>query len=152
MQSGPSSSRRRKWLYAFLGVSLVIIALGLGSGMVWWQHNGASFGIEAEAAQRDGGAAGVRTDQQGCLQQASRRHSESTGAAALGITNSFLGTCLPAARPTPGFCAVPSSGAPEIRAWRTERCSAVPEDVREACGAIIGSVQQICRRLNPTGE
>lgn len=152
MQSKPSTSQRQKWIYALLGTVLAVVALSVGSGMVWWQQNGAALGIEAEATQQDGASAGAQTDQQGCLEQASRRHGESTGIAAIGITNSFLGTCLPAARQTPGFCTAPSSGVMEIRTWRSDRCNALSKDLREACGTIIGSVQQICKRLNPTNE
>jgi len=153
MQSKPGISRGRKWLYVLLGTGLAIVALSFGAGVVWWQQNGAAFGAEAEAAQRAGAAAGAETDQQGCLEQAARRHTEAVGVAKLGVTNSFLGTCLPAARQTPGFCAAPVSTGPiEIRTWRNDRCNALPEDLREACGTLIGSVQQICSRLNPATE
>ena len=145
----PKLSQRR-WIYVLIGVVVVIVGLGLSAGS-WWQQNGAAFGVEAEAAQKAGAAAGENTDQQGCLERASRMLSESTGAAASGIANSFLGTCLPVARETKGFCAVPSSGL-EIRTWRTERCNAVQKDLRGSCETIIGSVQQICKRLTSTGK
>jgi hypothetical protein len=145
MQPKLNMGGRSVWIYGLVGAAVLILGLVLSSGF-WLQQNSAAFGIEAEAAQRAGAAAGQNTDQQGCLEQASRMLSESTSAAASGIANSFLGTCLPVARETTGFCAVPTAGM-EIRAWRNDRCGDVPKDLRESCGAIIGSVQQICTRL-----
>lgn len=147
MKSQRKLNRALKWTLRAGAVIFVLCLIGLGVSLSWWQANGATFGMQAEAAQKDGATAAVISDQRSCFQQTAELYNQLSGVASIGIANSFLGTCLPAARVTPGFCEVPE-GVTSLRRWRTERCEEVPENLKAACETLVGSLQQTCARVS----
>jgi hypothetical protein len=139
--------KRSLWVPALV-VGAVVIVLGcialVVGGAYWWQANGAQVGADIQAARSDGEAAANGNDYQGCLNQATARVKGLSGPMALVIGNSFLGGCMEMAAESPGFCEVPSDGF-GIRRWRQQRCEVVPQDSRDSCALLIGTVQQLCK-------
>jgi hypothetical protein len=142
------------WLKAFLIVVAIVmlgIVLAVVGGAYWWNANGAQMSLDIQAARSDGQAAGRITDYQGCVEQAAVRVKALSSATAVMVGNGFIGGCMETAAEPSGFCSVPSdiSG---MRDWRQQRCGRVPEDAKNACGLLVGSVQQLCKtRSQPKG-
>ena len=96
-----------KILLIVLGVIVVVIG-GLSLGIyVWWQNQGAAL----MSSIGEGTTFGRNKDRTACVDEAVVRIKKEGGFTGAVKIQLFLGECLKAARPVPGFCDdVPAQG------------------------------------------
>ncbi|HEV2913696.1 MAG TPA: hypothetical protein VGX92_10495 [Pyrinomonadaceae bacterium] len=136
------------WLKALLIISLCVVLLIIGAvglGAYWFTKHKDELLKSAQSARAEGVELGRKTDNQGCLSEALRRHREHPGFSDAIANNLFLNGCLDASRPTTGFCdGVPrSTEFIESTRWAVRKCT--EENLSDSyCGQIFTQVQKYC--------
>jgi hypothetical protein len=126
-----------------LGVFIVVAAV-VGGGYWWWQQNGDALMAEARSAAAEGTRFAVGKDEQACVDEAVTR-AKRDGMTAPLKAQSFLTTCLRAARPVAGFC----DGVPgpmdvlNSMAWNAQRTSEYGLGAFQA-PFVVQTIQRFC--------
>jgi hypothetical protein len=138
-----------RWLKVMLivggsGVALVGLAVG---GFVWWlvANKGElrAKGIEAENRGREYASG---KDSNACINESLVRLEHAGGIMEQAVLGVFLKGCLESAARDPRLCTgVPATN--EIMAsarWRSEICAAHGKPGDDACGRLLGTIQEVC--------
>ena len=142
------------------GLKVVLILLVLGvlacggvlvASKAWFEANKDELAAMGIQATEDGEAFGLGVEQAGCVNEGLSR-VDSCGEldpmceAPIGI---FIEACLGTAAPTPGFCdGVPApESIVDSATWRVGTCQNLGRANDEACGRMLGSVQEYCKSL-----
>jgi hypothetical protein len=134
-----------KVLLILVGSFVLLIALVVGAGLYWWSQNKEELIEGSRRAIAQGEEYGKSADNQACLQEALSRYKQKPGLTSSISTKLFLGRCLQASRPTPGFCDdVPRpSEIFKSATWQTDKCkqNGVSD---QYCNQIVQQVQVYC--------
>jgi len=132
-----------------ISLCLILLIIGVvGAGVYWWSRHGRQAVEAAGNSMKEGGEAGSKTDNQGCVDQALARYKKNQGFTGGISTNLFLLGCLDASSPTPGFCDdVPRPN--EIMrsaSWQIQKCKDAEVPADPFYRQIFAGVQQYCER------
>ena len=136
-------------------VILIILVLGVlavagmvGAGFYLWKQHGPELMAGVEHGMQEGKEFGETTDNQGCVDEGTKRHRKAAGFGEYIKSGVFLQSCLQASRETPGFC----DGVPgplefmKTAQWRREQCEKYGLTEAQQCGQLFQQVQQYCER------
>jgi hypothetical protein len=128
---------------------LFLLAIVIVGGLVYWvAQNKDKWVQSAERVQKEARDFGAKTDNEGCLNETFSRHKGDRSIKGQIATQVFLGGCLAASQPSPGFCdGVPPKG--EIMKsinWALKKCSDSGLQNDQGCQRIYSTVQDYCQR------
>lgn len=135
-----------KILLGIAGVFVLLIGMAAWKGYSWWKANGRVYMAAIQTAQRDGRSFGQTADNTACIKTAVDRFGSDTTALGMMSGTSFVQACLPASKPTPGFC----DGVPGPRdfsaahEWAEKQCSQMAVKDARGCQAVLGGVPHFC--------
>jgi hypothetical protein len=138
-----------RWLKVLIimcaaGVLLLAAAVG---GLVWWFNaNKDRLRAQGDTVKAEAKAFARGKSSETCITEALARQARASGFVQETLANVFLESCLETAARDPALCAdVPRES--EIMAtvgWRSRACAQRGKDGDQACGRLMGAVQQVC--------
>ena len=131
---------------------LGIIAVG---GVVYWVYQNKDRWVQsAEQLVEEAKKFGVKTNNEGCLNEALARHKRDKSFTGQISTQGFLTVCLQASEPSPGFCdgVPPQNEIMKSANWTLKKCSDAGMQNDQGCQRIFGAVQAHCHKSNYSPE
>ena len=135
-----------KILLGIAAVFVLLIGVAAWKGYSWWRANGRVYLAAIQASQRDGRSFGLTADNAACVKSALDRFGSDTTALGMMTGSSFVQACLPASKPTPGFC----DGVPAPRdfsamgEWSRKQCDEMSLKDARGCQAVVRGVPMFC--------
>jgi len=146
------------WLKGLLIVTLVVVVLAIGVGVVgvfYVMRNKDAWLARAKEVAVEGKSFGNSTDNQGCVDEGVSRYKKEPGFTSILSNTIFMRACLEASRPTPGFCdEVPKSMEfMKTAEWRLKQCRLAGLQNDNQCQNLFTPVQQFCEeRAKPSAN
>jgi len=142
-------SKGWKIALSIVAVMGVLFVLGVGAIFYWVKTRGRDF-IEGQMASAtkyidEGNQYGLETDNAGCVKTTLARLSKDDRITALLAHRFFLKGCLPASKPTAGFCdgVPPKSEMVQSLKWRMQACAKYGS-TSPHCGSMLEEIQEHC--------
>jgi hypothetical protein len=134
---------------------LVLLGIIIVGGFAYWVYkNKEKFVQSVEQPMKEGKEFGAKTNNIGCLNEALSRHKRDKSIMGRISTTTFLGVCLDASSPSPGFCDdVPARGEiMKSSSWAMKKCSdaGLPND--QGCLQLLGAAQAYCHKRADSPE
>jgi len=140
------------WLKALLVIATVLVILiiaSLGVGAVWFLRNREALKAQAKEAAAEGRNFGLRSDNQGCVDEGALRYKKEPGLFNSLKYGSFIDGCLTTSRGTPGFCDhVPLGDLMKMASWREAQCQRYDLANDRNCQGLLTPVMMFCGEKN----
>jgi len=141
----------KTWVKVVLVVGglLVLLVAAAAFGLVYVARRYGPALVEAgKHSIEEGRDFGRGTDNEGCVAEAASRHQRDHSLTAVFNNNLFLNSCLPASRPTPGFCdEVPGPlEFSKTARWQFAECERYGLKTETQCAQLFQPVQQFCQK------
>jgi hypothetical protein len=128
---------------------LFLLGIIVVGGFVYWVYQNKGRLVQsAEQILKEGKEFGVKTNNEGCLQEAFSRHKRDKSFTGRISTQGFLTVCLQVSETSPGFC----DGVPAQKEilksanWMLKRCADAGLQNDQGCQQIFGAVQTYCHK------
>jgi hypothetical protein len=132
---------------SIIGGLILLALIAVGGAGYWFYQNKEKLTQALENIGNEAKRFGAKTNNEGCLKEALARHKRANSFPERMATQNFLGICLHASEPSPGFC----DGAPPQREifkaadWANKRCSDAGMPGDPGCAQLFSAVQSYCR-------
>ena len=136
-------------LLLLIGMAVLIIGGVLIGGFRYWlKSNQRRFVELRERATREARAVAARTDAEGCVVEALKRHASTQGLLAGAENQVFLRKCLELAKRPSGFCAgMPVSGEiVRLATWTVQECAQRGYGGDQGCGRLLQVIPEACEK------
>lgn len=137
------------------GIVLVLLVIAVIAGGIFWiSQNSGPWLAKGKESIEEGQRFGRDADNAGCMTATLSRYKQERGFAAAITSQLFLSGCLPASRPTEGFCDnVPRpTDFFRVAEWQREQCEQAGMGGDKYCAQIFSPVQTYCERHRPRAE
>jgi len=135
---------------------LFLLGIIVIAGAVYWVYQNKDKLVqsaeqlekEAKKLEKEAGEFGAKTNNEGCLEETLSRYKRDKSFMGLISTQVFLGFCLEASKPSPGFCdgVPPRNEKMKSTNWALKKCADAGLQNDQGCQQIFNSVQKYCHR------
>ncbi len=142
-------------LLLLIGMAVLVLGVLLIGGFRYWlKTNQSRFAELRERANREAGVVAARTDAEGCVIEALKRHASTHGLLAEAENKVFLSKCLELARRPSGFCeGMPVSGEiVKLATWTVQECAQRGYGGDQGCGRLLQVIPEACEKASRLRE
>jgi hypothetical protein len=135
---------------------LLLLGIIAVAGVVYWVYHNKDRWIQsaqqlekaAKQFEKEAREFGAKTNNEGCLEETLSRYKRDKSFTGRISTQAFLGFCLQASEPSPGFCdgVPPRNEKMKSTNWALKKCADAGLQNDQGCQQIFGSVQAYCHR------
>jgi hypothetical protein len=138
-----------RWLKALLivgGSGILLVGLAIGAFAWWLGANKGELRAKGVEAENRGREYARGKDSNACINESLVRLEHAGGIVEQALLGVFLKRCLESAARDPGLC----TGVPATKeifqsaSWRNEICAAHGKPNDQACGRLLGTIQEVC--------
>ena len=136
-------------LLLLIGMAVLVIgSVFIGGFRYWLKTNQSRFAELRERANRGAGIVAARTDAEGCVVEALRRHATAEGLIAGAENQVFLRKCLTLANRPSEFCAGMSVAGEIVglATWTVQECAQRGYGGDQGCGRLLQVIPEACEK------
>jgi hypothetical protein len=135
-----------KALLIVLGIVVVLVVGAVVIGVVYVARNKDAWVAKGKEVMTEGRDYGLKSDNQGCVDQSITRYKKDPGMGGGISTSLFMRACLTSSKPTPGFCSEVPRQTEFIKSaqWRLAQCGRYDLSSDRNCQNLFAPVQQFC--------
>ena len=135
-----------KGLLIVLAAIIVLVVAAVVIGVVYVARNKDAWLARGKEVMTEGRDYGLKSDNQGCVDQSVSRYKKERGVGSAISTSLFMRACLQSSKPTPGFCNDVPRQTEFIKSaeWRLSQCRHFDLSSDSNCNNLFTPVQQFC--------